>query len=101
MTTYAMEANSLEILFFKSSRKISETGILSYYSKVWYGTRPKCGISELMVAPVDIAHFSSAMYIVVIGIFSSLTVLIVEIIVHRLSKRRVRLIQLVKLVVDK
>lgn len=75
---------------FKSIRRITETGILSYYNKIWYGTRPKCEISELMVTPVDIVHFSSAIYFLVIGICSSLTIMIFEMIVHRFSRRIIK-----------
>lgn len=66
-----------------------EIGILSYYNKVWYGTRPKCEISELTVAPVDIVHFSSAVYILFSGILCSLIIMIFEIIFYRFSKRKI------------
>lgn len=77
-----------KIFSFESIRRITETGILSYYNRVWYGTRPKCEISELRVTPVDLVHFSAAVYVLFIGIFSSLTILIFEIIVYRFLKRR-------------
>lgn len=66
---------------------MTETGILSYYNKMWYGTKPKCEKSELIVAPVDFVHFSSAVYILVIGSLFSLTVMVFEVIMHRFSKR--------------
>lgn len=72
----------------KSIRRISETGILSYYNKVWYGVRPKCENSKLTVAPVDIVHFSSALYILIFGILCSVIVFVIEIICDRWSKHK-------------
>lgn len=65
--------------FIESIRKFSETGIMSYKKKVWYGVRPKCEVSELIVAPVDIAHFSSALYILVAGILASTIIFVLEV----------------------
>lgn len=64
-----------------------EAGLHAYHSAIWEQKKPKCAESSLVVAPVDIEHFSSALYLLLIGMTISVSVLIVEIIVHRSQKR--------------
>lgn len=64
-----------------------EAGLHAYHSIVWEQKKPKCADSSLTVAPVDIEHFSSALYILLIGMTLSVSVLIVEIMVFRWHKR--------------
>lgn len=70
-------------------RRITETGILSYYKKTWSdAVKLKCEISGPgEFSPVDIAHFSSAIFIVIVGILCSLTLLIGENVLHHFTKR--------------
>lgn len=75
----------------KSIRKFSETGIMSYYQKIWYGVRPKCEINELFVAPVDIKHFSSALYVLLAGTIISTIILVLEVVINRKRKRAIHL----------
>ncbi|XP_037041261.1 ionotropic receptor 75a-like [Bradysia coprophila] len=69
-----------------SIHKFSETGVLSYNQKTWYGVRPKCEVNQLFVAPIDISHFSSALYILLAGIFTSTIILVIEVMVNRKRK---------------
>lgn len=56
---------------------------MSYNKKVWYGVRPKCEVSQLTVAPVDIAHFSSALYMLAAGMLIATVIFVLEIIFDR------------------
>lgn len=69
-----------------SLRRITETGILSYYWNIWLGHKPKCAKNKVTVVPVDILHFSSALYILIIGIKVSIGILIIEVIINRYKK---------------
>lgn len=70
-----------------SIRRMFEAGLHAYHSSIWEQKKPKCAKSSLIVAPVDIEHFSSALYILLIGMTLSVSVLVTEIIVHRAHKR--------------
>lgn len=61
---------------------------MAYNKNVWYGVRPKCEVSELIIVPVDIAHFSSALYALATGILLSVIVLAIEILTSRKEERR-------------
>lgn len=74
-------------IYNSSIRRMFEAGLHAYHSAVWEQKKPKCAESALNVAPVDLEHFSSALYIILIGITLSFSVLIVELIVHRWQKR--------------
>lgn len=50
-----------------SIRKLAETGVLAYLLTTWERRKPECIKSGLDVEPVDIRHFSSAMYVLVFG----------------------------------
>lgn len=65
---------------------MAETGVQAYYHKIWSGRKPKCEAMRAF-SPVDIVHFSSAVFIVIVGIIGSFAVLICEICLHRFSKR--------------
>lgn len=69
-----------------SIRRITETGHLSYYWKVWIGHKPKCEKNRVNVTPVDILHFSSALYVPIVGIQISLGIFLGEIIMSRFRK---------------
>lgn len=69
-------------------RKLFETGILAYQWKTWIGLLPKCENSKVDVLPVDIAHFSSALYLLAFGIQISIFIFIAELIaVYFLTSR--------------
>ncbi len=92
-TTNSAISQFLKLTFYfsvESIRKFSEHGILSYYQKVWLGVRPKCEVSELIVAPVDLAHFSSALYVLAAGMLLSTIVLALEVISDYCRKRAMK-----------
>lgn len=62
-------------------RKVRETGILAYIWKTWMSQMPKCAVSDVDVAPVDWIHFSSALYVLAIGMQISVALFILEILV--------------------
>ncbi len=66
-----------------SLRKIQETGLMTYHWKIWMGHKPKCENNDLEVIPVDIIHFSSALYSLAIGMQISFGLLITEVAMHR------------------
>lgn len=66
-----------------SLRKIHETGIMAYHWKIWMGHKPKCENNDLDVIPVDIIHFSSALFALVIGMQISFGFLVGELIISR------------------
>lgn len=59
-------------------RKIYETGILAHQWKIWIGHLPQCENSKVDVVPVDITHFSSALYLLAFGIQISAVIFIGE-----------------------
>lgn len=70
-----------------SLRRITETGLLQYYWNIWLGHKPKCAKNSVTVVPVDILHFSSALYVPIVGFQISIAILMVEIIINRYGKR--------------
>lgn len=62
---------------------MAETGILAYHSKIWLGTRPECPDRITAFVPVDLLHFSTALYLIICGIHLSTMILCVEIALHR------------------
>lgn len=66
-----------------SIRRIQETGLMAYHWKIWMGHQPKCENNDRDVQPVDIVHFSSAIYGLVIGMQISFGFLMAEIITVR------------------
>lgn len=64
-----------------SLRRIHETGLMAYHWKIWMGHKPKCENNALDVTPVDIVHFSSALYALLIGMQISFGFLIAEVII--------------------
>lgn len=67
-----------------SLRRIQETGLMAYHWKIWMGLQPKCESNDLDVTPVDIVHFSSALYGLAIGMQISLGFFIAEVIIGRI-----------------
>lgn len=63
-------------------RKVRETGILSCIWTTWISHMPKYAGSNVEVIPIDILHFSSALYVLGFGIQISISILIVEIFVN-------------------
>lgn len=66
-----------------SIRKIQETGLMAYNWKIWMGHKPKCENNDLDVIPVDIVHFSSAIYGLAIGMQISFGFFVAEVIIGR------------------
>lgn len=64
-------------------RRIQETGIMSYHWKIWMGHKPKCETNDLEVIPVDIVHFSSALYALAVGVQISFGFFVVEVLINR------------------
>lgn len=63
--------------------RMAETGILAYHSKIWIGTKPECPDRLVGFVPVDLLHFSTALYLIVCGMQLSTLILFVELVVHR------------------
>lgn len=63
-------------------RKIYETGVLAYHWKIWIAQLPKCEHSHIDVAPIDLTHLLSALYILVFGIHCSVCILIGEFVLN-------------------
>lgn len=61
---------------------MSETGILAYHAKIWIGTKPECPDRIIDFVPVDLLHFSTALYLIIFGIILSFWILLAEIFVH-------------------
>lgn len=67
----------------RSIRKLTETGVLAYLRATWERKKPECIQSDLIIEPVDLKHFSSAMYVLSFGFSFGLIMLIIEILHHR------------------
>lgn len=67
-----------------------EAGLHAYHSTVWEQRKPKCAHSSVDVAPIDLEHFSSALYLLAIGMLLSAAVCVAERIVHAVTARRDR-----------
>lgn len=68
--------------------KIFETGNLAKIWKTWMQKLPKCTLSDVEVVPVDIIHFSSALYALLLGIHISIGIFIGELITVYRSRLR-------------
>lgn len=62
-------------------RKLRETGILAYIWKTWISHMPKCALSDVNVIPVDMIHFSTALYVLAFGMQMSVTLFLAELFV--------------------
>nr|QGW45452.1 ionotropic receptor 75b [Bradysia odoriphaga] len=62
--------------------KMGEAGILTYHAKIWIGTKPECPVRIVDFVPVDLLHFSTALYLIIFGIILSFLILLAEILVH-------------------
>lgn len=56
---------------------------MAYHWKIWMGHKPKCESNDLEVVPVDIVHFSSALYGLAIGMQLSVALLFGEVFMRR------------------
>ncbi len=63
--------------------RMAETGILAYHSKIWIGTKPPCPDRLVRFVPVDLLHFSTALYLIICGMTLSTLILLAEVIAHR------------------
>ena len=68
----------LREMFKIGIRKLHETGIIAHVWKTWISHLPKCARSDVDVAPVDMIHFSSALYVLGFGMQISLIFFIGE-----------------------
>ncbi|XP_037027053.1 glutamate receptor U1-like isoform X2 [Bradysia coprophila] len=59
-------------------RKLHESGIIAHVWKTWISHLPKCARSDVDVVPVDMIHFSSALYVLGFGMQLSMTLFIGE-----------------------
>lgn len=66
-------------------RKISETGLLAYHWKIWMAHMPKCENSIIEVVPIDMTHFSTVLFILMLGIQISVCILIGEFVLKYFS----------------
>lgn len=67
-------------------RKLRETGILAYVWKTWISHIPLCARSDVDVVPVDMIHFSTALYVLGFGIQISIALFVVELLVTHYLK---------------
>lgn len=68
-------------------RRLCETGILSHIRNIWIARLPKCSHSGVDIEPIDLAHFSSALFVLSFGIQISVAILIIEV-AHKIMSRR-------------
>lgn len=66
-----------------SIQRMAETGVLAYHSKIWIGTKPICPDRIIEFVPVDLLHFSTALYLVIFGMILSSLILFAEIATYR------------------
>lgn len=53
------------------------------------GHKPKCAKNRVDVVPVDILHFSSALYVPIVGMQISIGILLAEMFLNRYLRRNV------------
>lgn len=63
-------------------RKLHETGVIAHVWKTWISHMPKCARSDVDVVPVDMVHFSSALFAFGFGLQVSVAILIIERCLH-------------------
>lgn len=59
-------------------RKLHETGVLSHVWATWISHQPKCAQSDVKVIPVDMIHFSSALYAFGFGVHITFAIFLIE-----------------------
>lgn len=69
-------------------RRMFETGIYQYWINYWDQDIPPCPNDRVIVLPVDIEHFWTALGILGIGMMVSITAFLIEIIVHHIEVRK-------------
>lgn len=62
---------------------------MSHHWDIWIGKKPQCQNSEIDITQVDWIHFSSSVYMLLVGIGISIAMLLVEIFVNYYQKRRI------------
>lgn len=67
-------------------RKLHETGVIGHVWKTWISHMPKCVRSEVEVVPLDMVHFSSALYVLGFGLQITLLLFIGELCLVRYGK---------------
>lgn len=50
-----------------SIRRMFETGLHSYHQAIWKQAKPQCAQSAVDIVPIDLEHFSSALYALAFG----------------------------------
>lgn len=70
-----------------------EAGLHAYHSAIWERRKPKCAKSTVEVQPIDLEHFSSALYVLAIGMAASTLICAGEIVVAMVQRRRAALRQ--------
>lgn len=74
-----------------SIRRIYEHGLHAYQMAIWSGGKPVCAQSNaVVVAPIDLEHFSSALYLLAMGMALSAAICAGECCVEWMLKRRQR-----------
>lgn len=68
-------------------RKLHETGIVAHVWKTWIAHLPKCN-AEVDIVPVDMVHFSSALYALSFGMQISISILIGELLLTHCRGKR-------------
>lgn len=69
---------------------------MKYHWKIWIGKKPKCEYSTIDVTQVDWVHFSSAVYMLFVGIQISISILLGEMFVNYIYTRSIKRRELVK-----
>lgn len=63
---------------------------MSHHWDIWIGKKPKCHKSAIDIRQVDWEHFSSAVYMLLVGIQISIIVVLVEMCVNFYQTRRAK-----------
>lgn len=86
-TEYIREANKRSIVIRFRNNILMETGLVEREMRIWHGMKPICAVgktvTEESLVSVEIKDVASLLGLLSIGFLISLTVLVMEIIVHR------------------
>lgn len=70
-------------------QKLAETGLGKYWKKRWMLKPPVGNLDSLKMVPVDLAHFSTVLYLLLVGFGISLVIFVGELVCASLKKRNI------------
>ncbi|CAO1397271.1 unnamed protein product [Diamesa serratosioi] len=80
------KGSPLKELITVGLQRLIEAGMLDYYSRRWYSSKPKCVESKTLIKAVDLTQASSIFIAIFIGILFSLFVLVIEILNYKIKE---------------